>query len=44
MILNKRAILLGLADDYNILGPPEVVNEVVQELPALAMSEAGLTT
>jgi len=44
VILNGRGILLGLADDYNILGPPDVVNEVVQQLPALAMSEIGLTT
>ena len=44
MILNGRGILLGLADDCNILGPHEVVNEVVQQLHALAMSEAGLTT
>ena len=44
VILNGRGILLGLADGCNILGPPDVVNEVVQQLPALAMSEAGLTT
>jgi hypothetical protein len=43
-VLDGRGILLGLADDCTILGPPEVVNAVVQRLPALAMSEAGLTT
>jgi hypothetical protein len=43
-VLNGRGILLGLADDCNILGPPEVVNEVIQQLPALTMSEAGLNT
>jgi len=37
-------ILLGLADDCNILGPLEVVNKTAQQLHALAMSEAGLTT
>jgi hypothetical protein len=44
VILNGRGILLGVADDCNILGPPDVVNEVVQQLHALAMSEVGLTT
>ena len=44
VILNERGILPCLADDCNILGSPDVVNEVVQQLPALAMSEAGLTT
>jgi hypothetical protein len=44
VILNGRGILLGLADDCNILGPLDVVNEVVQQLPALALSEDGLTT
>ena len=43
-ILNGRGILLGLVDDCNILGPPEVLEEVVQQLPALAMLEAGLTS
>jgi len=43
-ILNGRGILLGLADDCNILAPPEVLDEVVRQLPALAMSEAGLTS
>jgi hypothetical protein len=45
-ILDGRGILLGLslADDCKILGPPEVVNESVEQLPTLAMSEADLTT
>jgi hypothetical protein len=36
-VLDGRGIILGLADDCNILGPPEVINEVVRQLPALAM-------
>jgi len=44
VILSGRGILLGLVDDCNILGPHGGVNEVVQQLPALAMSEAVLTT
>jgi hypothetical protein len=43
-ILDGRGILLGLADDCNILAPPEVLNEVVQQIPALAMSKPGLTS
>ena len=31
-------------DDCNILGTPEVLNEVVQQLPALVMSEACPTS
>ena len=44
ILLGGRGILMGLADDCNILAPPEVLCEVVHQLPALAMSEAGLTT
>ena len=43
-ILDGRGILMGLADDCNILAPPEVLCEVVHQLPTLAMPEAGLTT
>jgi hypothetical protein len=43
-ILDGRGILMGLADDCNILAPPEVLREVVHQLHALAMSEASLTT
>ncbi len=35
---------MGLSDDCNILGPPNVVAEVINKLHALAMSEAGLKT
>ncbi len=43
-IPNGRVILLGLADDCNILGPPEALDEVVKQLPTLAMPEACLTS
>jgi len=43
-ILDGRGILLGLADDCNILGPPKVVTEVVQQLFPPAMPVAVLTT
>ena len=43
-VMDGKGILLGLADDCNILGPPEVVAKVVGKLPELAMSEAGLQT
>ncbi len=42
--MDGRGILLGLADDCNILGPPEFVAEVINQFPALAMSEVGLMT
>jgi hypothetical protein len=43
-IQDGRGIMLGLADDYTILGPPVVLCEVVHQLLALAMPEADLTT
>jgi hypothetical protein len=43
-VMDGKGILLGLADDCNILGPPEVVSKVIGKLSKLAMSEAGLKT
>ncbi len=43
-ILNGRRILLAISDDVKICCPPSVLAEVVDKLPALAMSEAGLKT
>ena len=43
-ILDGRGVLFGLADDVNIVWPPEVLGDIVVRLPTLAMSEAGLTT
>ena len=43
-ILNGRGILLDIAYDVKICAPPYVLAEIVGKLPALAMSEAGLTT
>jgi len=43
-IINGRGILLAIADDVKICAPPSVLAEIVDKLPALAMSEAGLTT
>ena len=43
-ILNGRGVLLAIADDEKICSPPSVLAEILGKLPALAMSEAGLTT
>ena len=43
-ILNGRGILLAIADDVMICAPPSDLAEIVDRLPALAMSETGLTT
>jgi hypothetical protein len=43
-ILNGRGILLAIADVVKICSPPSVLAEIVNKLPALAMSEVGLTT
>ena len=43
-ILNGHGILLAIADDVKICCPPSVLADIVNKLPALAMSEAGLTT
>ncbi len=43
-LLNGRGILLAIADDVKICCPPSVLAEIVDKLPALAMSEAVLTT
>ena len=39
-IINGRRILLAIADDVKICAPPSVLVEIVDKLPALAMSEA----
>ena len=43
-VMDGKGILLGIADDCNILGPPEVVAKVIAKLPELAISEACLET
>jgi hypothetical protein len=43
VVLGGRGILSGLADDCNMLGPPDVLCEVDHQLHALDMSEVGLT-
>jgi hypothetical protein len=43
-ILNGRGVLFDVADDVNILGPPEVIKEMAEGFPTLAWEEAGLTT
>ena len=44
-ILDGRGILPAIiADDVKIGSPPSVLAEIVVKLPALAMSEARLTT
>jgi hypothetical protein len=43
-ILNERGILIAIADDFKMCTPHSVLAEIVGKLPALAMSEAGLTS
>jgi hypothetical protein len=42
--LDGRGVLFVVADDVKLLGPPEVIAEMVEGFPALAWEEAGLTT
>jgi hypothetical protein len=42
-ILNGRGIFLAIADDVKICALPSLLAEIAGKLPALAMSEAGLT-
>ena len=42
--LDGRGFLFTLENDVEILGPPEVIKELVEGFPALACQEAGLTT
>jgi len=43
-ILDGRGVLIAVADDVKLLGPPEVIAEMPQGFPSLAWEEAGLTT
>jgi hypothetical protein len=43
-VLDGHGVLLSVSDDSKIAAPPEVLAEIVGVLPALAMSEAGLST
>ena len=42
--LNGRGILFSVADDLRVMGPPDVIGEIVEEFPKVAWEEAGLTT
>ncbi len=39
-----RGVVFAVADDVKIMGPPEVITEMVEGFPTLAWEEAGLTT
>ena len=43
-ILDGTGVLLAVADDVSLLGPPEVIAEMAEGFPALALEEASLTT
>jgi hypothetical protein len=43
-VLDGRGFLFAVADDVKIVGPPEVIKELVEGFPTLAWEEAGLTT
>ena len=43
-ILDGRGVVFVVADDVELLGPPEVIAEMAEGFPALAWEEAGLTT
>ena len=43
-LLDGRGLLFAIADDVKIIGPPNVIVEVVTAFPELAWSEAGLRT
>ena len=42
--LDGRGALFAVADDLRVLGPPEVIGEIVEAFPTVAWEEAGLTT
>ncbi len=42
-MLDGKGVLLAVADDVKILGPPEVIKEMAESFPTLAWEEAGLT-
>jgi hypothetical protein len=42
--LDGRGVLFAVVDDLRVLGPPEVIGEIVEAFPKVAWEEAGLTT
>ena len=42
--LEGRGVLFVVADDLRVLGPPEVIGEIVEAFPKVVWEEAGLTT
>ena len=42
--LDGRGVLFAVADDLRVMGPPEVIGEIVEAFPKVAWEEAGLTT
>ena len=42
--MDGRGVLFAVADDLRVLGPPEVIGEIVEAFPKVAWEEAGLTT
>ena len=42
--LDGRGVLFAVVDDFRVLGPPEVIGEIVEAFPKVAWEEARLTT
>jgi len=42
--LDGRGVLFAVADDLRVLGPPEVIGEIVEAFPKVAWEEARLTS
>jgi hypothetical protein len=42
--LDGRGFLFAVSDDLRVLGPPEVIGEIVEAFPKVAWEEAGLAT
>ena len=42
--LDDRGVFFTIAEDLRVLGPPDVIGEIVEAFPQMAWEEAGLTT
>ena len=42
--LDGRGALFAVADDLRVMGPPDVIGEIVEAFSKVAWEEAGLTT
>ena len=42
--LDGRGVLFAVSDDLRVVGPPEIIGEIVEAFPKVAWEEVGLTT